>query len=215
MISASSTGGSPLASSLPLIVSAFIESVQEVCVWGPARSNTAAKKYIALIKKKKRKKASLHRKEKRNTSCCQGVVWEASQSAIYKAHGCHICTLAHRKQGDERHSAQKNKTGSSATISQVHQRRLVHCRSLLYFFFLSLFGHIFPPGRHSAGLWLRLIRVQCRSDITDRQGYPLSSHLFHRSGHLLLNWLIFFHCIMFEPRKCKCPMHFNTTVAKQ
>lgn len=98
-------------------------------MWGPARSNTAAKIYCF-----DKKKASRHRKEKRNTSCFPGVVWEASQSAIYKAHVCHICTLAHRKQGDENTTpAKRTKMEIALQFHQVHQCHLVHQWSLPLF----------------------------------------------------------------------------------
>lgn len=88
-------GAPRLPAPLSLWLSLHLFSLYRRCVCEVRLVQTLQQKSIALIKKG----ITSQKGEKKNTSCFRGVVWEASQSAIYKAHGWHICTLAHRKQG--------------------------------------------------------------------------------------------------------------------
>lgn len=130
--------GAPcLPTPLSLWLSLHLFSLYRRCVCEVRLVQTLQQKSIALIKKRHH----FTERRKKKKSCFRGVVWEASQSAIYKAHGCHICTLAHRKRGEK--TAHQPKEQNSATIEQVHRHHLVHNLFCFFFFFLflAIFSH--------------------------------------------------------------------------
>lgn len=174
-----------------------------MCIWGPARSNTAAKIYCF----DKKKGITSQKGENKHKLLSRSSVRSFPKRHLQSPWLSRLYISTQRTRRWRQHTSQKNKIGNSATISQGHQCHLVQ-RWWLFFFPLSpLFGHNFPPGRQSGGLWPRFWHKSsvfeqvlcCTLDMILLTGkvthYPHTCFLdwTDKSGHITLNWLVLFH----------------------